>query len=243
MTASRKVFRIEAQLRGAAHEANEGAVYDDHAAEQRHSELMRELAALRELVQPTQQMGEQVLENYKQELAQALKLKAELDEIYEAINRTKLEIATLHHTGFEGEEMTRVTNELDAVVAGTEHATERILSAAEFVDERAGILATNLTGDDETLAQEIQERILEIFEACNFQDLTGQRITKVVRTLSFIEERIIRMMEIWGGIESFNEFEVETPEKPTGDAALLNGPSLDTDMDVASQDDIDALFA
>ncbi|RMF05696.1 MAG: hypothetical protein D6773_04985, partial [Alphaproteobacteria bacterium] len=88
----------------------------------------------------------------------------------------------------------------------------------------------------------IQELVVQIFEACNFQDLTGQRITKVVRAFQFIEERVTRMMEIWGGIESFKEIEVVDPPKRDGDAALLNGPALETDEDVASQDDIDALF-
>ncbi|MDJ0930175.1 hypothetical protein [Breoghania sp.] len=69
--------------------------------------------------------------------------------------------------------MKRITNELDAVVVGTEGATEQILAAAEFIDETASTLARYLTGDDETHAQEIQERVLGIFEACNFQDLTG----------------------------------------------------------------------
>lgn len=243
MTATKKIFRIEAQMRGASRGADESAVVDDFAAQERHTELMKELSALKQLVQPTQEMGEHVLENYKQELAQAVKLKSELDEIYEAINRTKHEIATLHHSGFEGEEMVRVTNELDAVVMGTEGATDQILSAAEYIDERAGILASHLTGDDEGTAQEIQERVLEIFEACNFQDLTGQRITKVVRAFSFIEERIIRMMEIWGGIESFNDIEAEKMPERTGDDALLNGPALEDEENVASQDDIDALFA
>ena len=243
MTATKKIFRVEAQLRGAPSDTKEGVVVDDYAAGERHNELMKELAALKGLVQPTQEMGEHVMENYKQELAQAVKLKAELDEIYEAINRTKHEIATLHHTGFEGDEMQRVSNELDAVVLGTEKATESILTAAEYIDERAGQLASNLTGDDETLAQEIQERTIEIFEACNFQDLTGQRITKVVRAFTFIEERIVRMMDIWGGIESFNGIEGDKKEERAGDEAMLNGPALEDEENVASQDDIDALFA
>jgi chemotaxis protein CheZ len=80
-----------------------------------------------------------------------------------------------------------------------------------------------------------------VFEACNFQDLTGQRITKVVNTLRFVEERIIKMMEIWGGADKFKDIEVEL-EHRMGDQGLLNGPSLGTDQDIASQDDIDALF-
>ncbi|WP_321335541.1 protein phosphatase CheZ [Breoghania sp.] len=221
----------------------EGQTAVDPMAGARHRELLDELAALRQLVQPTQQVSETVLEEYKKEHAAALSLKSELDEIYEAINRTKHEIATLHHSGFEGEEMKRVTNELDAIVVGTEGATDQILAAAEVIDENAGFLTRSLTGDDEVHAQEIQERVLTIFEACNFQDLTGQRITKVVKTLSFIEDRIVRMMDIWGGVESFKDMEVEERLRREGDAALLNGPALETDDGVASQDDIDALFA
>ena len=64
----------------------------------------------------------------------------------------------------------------------------------------------------------------------------------MVNTLRFVEERIVRMMEIWGGIESFKDIEVEL-EHRMGDQSLLNGPALVSDIDIASQDDIDALFA
>ncbi len=50
------------------------------------------------------------------------------------------------------------------------------------------------------------------------------------------------MMEIWGGIDHFQEIEVDNPMEKTGDAALLNGPALQDEEGVASQDDIDALF-
>ncbi len=131
-------------------------------------------------------------------------LKVVLDAIYEAIAQTKKEIAPLHHTtGSKGEEMTRVTNELDAVVDGTEGATETILAAAEFIDETANTLSARVGKEDSELANDIQDKVVQIFEACNFQDLTGQRITKVVGTLRFVEDRIMQMMDIWGGIETF----------------------------------------
>ena len=197
---------------------------------------------MRALVQPTQELSEKALEQLRRDQTEALKIKAEMDLIYEAINRTKREIATLHVSGCNGQELSRVTNELDAVVFGTEQATESILAAAEAIDERAGTLSAKLKGDDQGLASDIQEHTLQIFEACNFQDLTGQRITKVVGALRFVEERIIKMMDIWGGVESFKEIEVEL-EHRLGDQSLLNGPSLDSDNGIASQDDIDALFA
>lgn len=205
-------------------------------------EIMDELRAIRQLVQPTQELSEKALEQMRHEQREAMKIKKELDEMYEAIARTKREIATLHVSGCNGHELARVTDELDAVVVGTEQATESILAASELIDERANVLADRLKGANHGLAVDIQEQVIQIFEACNFQDLTGQRITKIVNTLRFVEERIIRMMEIWGGIESFRDIEVEL-EHRLGDQGLLNGPALDNDSGIASQDDIDALFA
>ena len=94
-----------------------------------------------------------------------------------------------------------------------------------------------------TMAADIQEQVVKVFEACNFQDLTGQRIGKVVRAFGFIEQRVDQMMEIWGGIESFKGFEPdEIVDNGTGHH-LLNGPSLVSDADVADQSlHIDALF-
>jgi len=249
MAAVKRSFRAESLIRMNAG-ANEDPAF---AEERRHQEVMAEIASLRSLIKkgPDQQgaldpeaMSEKFMSEFRKELSEAAKLKVELDAIYEAIAQTKKEIATLHQTtGAEGEEMTRVTNELDAVVIGTEGATETILSAAEFIDETANTLSARIDKEDAELAGDIQDKVVQIFEACIFQDLTGQRITKVVATLRFVEDRIIQKMDIWGGIETFKDIEVEERDSKEGDAALLNGPALESDVDVATQDDIDALFA
>lgn len=181
------------------------------------------------------------LDALRGDIAKAAAMNGELASMQDAIVSTKQEIAALHGGGFQDDNLGRVTNELDAVVNGTEAATESILSAAESIDELAGNLCAALSEPHNAMASDIQDKIVEIFEACNFQDLTGQRITKVVRTLEFIEERVGSMMEIWGGMESFKDV-APSVDKPEGDAALLNGPSLETDVNVANQDDIDALF-
>jgi chemotaxis protein CheZ len=234
MSAQRKVFRVETFARRR------------HASPERalgHDEVMAELRALRTLIQPREDLTVGMVEAYKAEIAEAQKLKGELDLIYDAINKTKTEIATLHITGFEGPEMKRVTHELDAIVGGTENATEGILAAAEFIDQAANSLAAAVkTDQDKELAHDIQDQVVKIFEACNFQDLTGQRITKVVGALKFIETHIVRMMEIWGGIDSFKDVDPVAPEAREGDEALLNGPRLEGEAGHASQDDIDALF-
>ncbi|MEP0520963.1 MAG: protein phosphatase CheZ [Hyphomicrobiales bacterium] len=181
------------------------------------------------------------LDALRGDIEKAAAMNGELSSMQDAIVSTKQEIAALHGGGFQDDNLGRVTNELDAVVEGTEAATESILSAAESIDELAGNLSAALSEPHSAMASDIQDKIVEIFEACNFQDLTGQRITKVVRTLEFIEDRVGSMMEIWGGMDSFKDVE-SSVAKPEGDAALLNGPSLETDIDVANQDDIDALF-
>jgi len=62
----------------------------------------------------------------------------ELVIIHNAISRTKQEIATLaRHPDFHGESMSRMTHELDAVVAGTEQATQTILNMVEDIDQFA----------------------------------------------------------------------------------------------------------
>ncbi|SNY92085.1 chemotaxis protein CheZ [Cohaesibacter sp. ES.047] len=240
MALATKPFRIE-QILGnessrqpqAANGSMSGGQYQD---------IMTELAALKSMMAPAQDLNENIVESYRAEMSEALKLKKEMDEIYQAIAETKREIATLHVNGLHSAEMNRVTDELDAIVQGTEQATEQILASAEIIDENASKLSKVLTGEEDQWTHDIQESVVSVFEACNFQDLTGQRITKVVNVLRFIEGRIVNMMDIWGGIDHFKEIEVENPMEKQGDAALLNGPALDNEEGVASQDDIDALF-
>jgi chemotaxis protein CheZ len=245
MQARRKLFRVEKIDRAAGRANGQGYAPIHHPAHyDHHDEIMTELRALRTLVNPAEQVSPQTLDAYKAQIAEAQKLKTELDLIYDAINKTKQEIATVHLSGFEGPEMTRVTNELDAIVGGTKHATEQILANAEQIDQMAHTLAPRLKSEqDQALVADVQERVTKIFEACNFQDLTGQRITKVVGTLKFIETHIVRMMEIWGGLEAFKDIEAEQIAACAGDARLLNGPKVEGEAGHASQDDIDALFA
>ena len=184
-----------------------------------------------------------LLDTYRAQIEQCEKLKVELDLIHDAINRTKREIAVLHGKSFDGEEMAKVNGELGAVVGGTEHATQRILEATEAIDQAASALSkVNSPEQQKILSEEIQERVISIFEACNFQDLTGQRITKVMATMRFIEQHIYEMMEIWGGVDAIRAHAPAIVDTREGDARLLNGPKLDGDVGHASQDDIDALF-
>src|SRR5580692_6970165 len=225
-----------------------------------HSEIMAELRAIRaqmassagSVAMPAVKEGapppkineaQALLETYRAQIAQCEKLKVELDLIYDAISRTKREIAVLHGKSFNGEEMAKVNGELGAVVGGTEEATQQILEATEAIDNAATALSSVTSPDQQKLlSEEIQERVVSIFEACNFQDLTGQRIKKVMDTMKFIEHHITVMMDIWGGVDAIKAHAPPIVDTREGDAKLLNGPKLEGDVGHASQDDIDALF-
>jgi chemotaxis protein CheZ len=257
MAVHRKRYRIEEaigiEVPAAVGEAEDGDVGP------MHREIMAELRALRaQMANSTKsaaatavedtasrEMAETqaLLETYRAQIEQCEKLKVELDLIHDAISRTKHEIAAIHGKSFDGNEMAKINGELGAVANGTEQATQQILEAAEFIDQAASALSkVNSPDQQKILSEEIQERVVSIFEACNFQDLTGQRINKVMNTMKFIEQHINEMMEIWGGVDAIKAHAPQVIDSREGDARLLNGPKLEGDAGHASQDDIDALF-
>ncbi|MGH6702506.1 MAG: protein phosphatase CheZ [Bradyrhizobium sp.] len=256
MPIQRKRFRIEEVFAG---DLPPLAMMDGEVGPM-HQEIMNELRAIRsQMAAPLRgaasgTAGETVseqevadalalLQTYRAQIEQCEKLKVELDLIYDAISRTKREIAVLHGKSFNGEEMARVNGELGAVVGGTEEATQQILEAAESIDQAASaLMKVNSPDQRKLLSEEIQERVVSIFEACNFQDLTGQRIKKVMTTMKFIENHITIMMEIWGGIDAIKSHAPPIVDIREGDERLLNGPKLAGETGHASQDDIDALF-
>jgi chemotaxis protein CheZ len=242
MPVRRKVFRIE-ETQEFSTNAAEAAPFEQH-----QREMLAELAALRELI--TQRSapanggdnhddGAQ----HPQQRKGLQQLKDETALIHRAISRTKEEIATLHVSGLDGAGGNRVSRELGEVAGGAEHAIQEILAAAEDIDEAANTLSAALKQEQErALAQDIRDQVVRIFEASNFQDLAGQRISKVLATLKFVEERIAHMMEIWGGIDAFRDYTDAALAARKPGSVLLNGPKLAGDAGHASQDDIDRIF-
>jgi chemotaxis protein CheZ len=172
------------------------------------------------------------------------KLKSETDNIHRAITRTMQELASLHFGAFAAEGQGRASRELDAVVDSTERATQQILEAAESIDEAANTLSASLKQEQEqALASDIRDQVVRVFEACNFQDLSGQRITKVLATLTFVEDRVARMLEIWGGRDVINGYAPATPAEREAESKLMSGPKLNGDSGHVSQQEIDAMFA
>lgn len=238
MAVQRKVFRIEEHARKRAPDA---ASVEDADSAERHREFMAELQSLRALVSPAAAADRSTMERARAQIAEAQAYKCELDLIYAAIKRTVDEVGLAAPGSAAGERLDRAGAELRAIVTSTEQATQAILQAAEDINQTAVALCAALKSDhDKELAVDIQERVVRIFEACNFQDLTGQRVTNVTAALKILDDHVARLRAIWQGVETFKPIVFDEPA--AGDHRFLNGPKLPDDPGHSTQDDIDGLF-
>lgn len=165
-------------------------------------------------------------------------LKNEISALAETIHRLKLDITQTDATQLQNEKIPDATEELDAVVTATAEATNAIMSACETVEG----IADKIGGDD---GMTLSGEVTKVYEACSFQDITGQRITKVVNTLKEIDFKISMLMQALDmqvGPIAHKKPEAEICEvSPQDPESLLNGPQM---PDAAvTQDDIDKLLA
>jgi chemotaxis protein CheZ len=170
--------------------------------------------------------------------AAELSLYAELEGLSRFIRHAKAEIAALRPDEIQDKHLPTAADELDAIVGATEQATHVILDSVEKI-ERA---SATLSGEPKDV---VGNAVVSIYEACNFQDITGQRINKVVRTLKQIEDKVAGLVKAFGDEihRATATAHANAPAEPAAqdaDKALLNGPQLPGAGN--SQADIDALF-
>lgn len=158
----------------------------------------------------------------------------DLDVVRDTIRRSEAELASLYHDT----RLPRLREELGAAIAGMADATQKILGCAEAIDEKARALSSQIKGDfGRGLTQDVLDLVTRIYEASNFQDIAGQRISKAMAALTAIEQQIGQLCDIWGGVPSPQRAAI------TAEAALLNGPKLAGDGGHADQSDIDRMFS
>jgi chemotaxis protein CheZ len=172
----------------------------------------------------------------------SIKLYAELEQLATFIQKAKSEIAQLRPDEIRDQHLPTATDELEAIVGATETATNGILNAVEQIE--------NLTNEmPPEVAGKVSEAVTQVYESCNFQDITGQRISKVVKALQHIESKVDGLLSAFGD-EMIKHRKDGAAQAGPGDAskqdvssdqALLNGPQLP--QEAKGQADIDALFA
>lgn len=178
-----------------------------------------------------------------------LRLYKEVVDLAKYIETAKQEIAALQPAEIRDEHIRTATDELDAVIGATEKATFAIFDACDAIGAIAG-------QTDAGTSAKLNDQITAIYEACNFQDITGQRISKVVRTLKHIESKVDMIVAAFGSevrqnhaprlaklaaeeAEAAVHFEPMSAEE--ADQQLLHGPQLPGNA--MDQDEIDRLLA
>lgn len=166
-----------------------------------------------------------------------LHIKDELKELLVYIEQAKLEISALRPKEYGTNKIPEASNELDAIVKATEVAAETVMDSADEIGEIA-----------EKCDEETQEKLIKIsttlFEASGFQDITGQRITKVVTTLSHLEEKLSSLADAIGDTDVDEQVDEEDSLMKDFEAManedFLHGPQLEEEA--KDQAAIDALF-
>lgn len=163
------------------------------------------------------------------------KVYRELREIAGYIESMRQEIGVLQVNDLKNSRIPSAGEELDAIVKSTEKATNTIMECAET------LMASDVS-DPVAFKALVDEKMLVIFEACSFQDITGQRIAKVVETLQHIETRVARFADVMrardldGYIDDAERARAERKQK-----LMIHGPQLEGAGNAQNQ--IDELFA
>jgi chemotaxis protein CheZ len=158
----------------------------------------------------------------------------ELVTLKEVIDSLREQLGTIQTSDIRMTAIPKATDELDAIVATTEQATNTILESCEKIQTLASGAPANA----------IEAEIMRIFEACSFQDITGQRVTKVIKALKDIDQKVYqlltilegRLAELPGGAPIISA----TDAYPDDENSLMHGPQLPGQG--ISQEEIDKLL-
>ena len=179
----------------------------------------------------------------RQARAREAKVREELKRLNHIIRTTKADIAAIRPDEVKQEFIAAAAGELDAIVEATAEATNAIMDATEKIERVMGALQ----GENANL---LMEATTGIYEACGFQDITGQRIAKVVKAIKQIEERIDVLNAVFGDRgaagsaakkKAAGKPSAGDAAKPVTDEDLLNGPQLKSKA--KTQEEIDAMLS
>ena len=156
----------------------------------------------------------------------------EVEGLAATVASARAEIAAMGADDITASHIPTATDELEAIVEHTASATDSILESCEQLEG----LTSRMSSED---AQALQDSVTRIYEACSFQDITGQRITKVVVALQAIESKVAHMIRVFApnGLAATRT----VPVDGAGKIELLNGPQLSANA--MNQSGIDALLA
>lgn len=166
-------------------------------------------------------------------------LQSEIINLFNYIQRVRKEVAAITRADEGTGRFDNMSDQLDAIVQATEEATNTIMEVVEQNSDTIGEIRGKIEDPAiKALLDRLEDNSSRIFEACTFQDITGQRVTKIARSVTYVESRVNSLIQIFGK-DHLDNVEIDDVEK-TEDEKLLQGPQL-TGAGI-SQDEIDKLF-
>ena len=178
-----------------------------------------------------------------------VKLYGELGELAKFINAARKDLRDFQPHTLADKDIPDASNQLDAIVSQTEGATKKIMDCLDQMQTNQQRIIDRLISHEPPLNEDIlagvddamsesESLITQIYEACTFQDLTGQRIMKIVKTLKEIERQVLRMVVLFG--MNNKNVDEETRKSLEHEVDLLEGPQLPGNS--LEQDDIDDIL-
>ena len=156
----------------------------------------------------------------------------DLKDLQVIIDEARKEISFTRPSDIQDKHIPSATDELDAIVKATEEATSSIMDSCEILEQEAD-------KEGGPSAYVLTEEVTKIYEACSFQDLTGQRVSKIIKSLVTIDDKVSKMIEVLGS--RLPGLDLPEEDEPQGDEALMNGPQMPDQA--ISQEEIDKLLA
>ncbi len=129
-----------------------------------------------------------------------------------------------------------IVQNLSSIRSTAESATHAIMNATENIQALLGML-------DEKMEQVIRKELTLIVQACAFQDLTGQQMTRIVDSVESIEFAVDGILSSMGDKDAtrrYKEIAARRTKKETSDDKTLSGPQNIIVKD--KQAEIDSMF-
>ena len=165
------------------------------------------------------------------------------------MSRVREEVAALRADDLPEFAVASTLAQLDATLVHTATATDCILEVCETLDRMAGDLSSLRGRRAREASLRLRDATRRIYEACGFQDITGQRIRRVKGIIKTIETRILSILTALEPLSAAEPIASQTmdgnrktvPIRKILEPRLLDGPQLPPLA--MAQGDIDRLMA
>ena len=179
-----------------------------------------------------------------------MEMKGGIGDVYHTIANFKNDLGEMTDQADSAESLIGdASDQLEEIVKTTEAATNRIMDIVESFQEMLSEMSETVygmpVGDDVSLLQghisKMQNDTMEIITTCSFQDITGQRVRKVVDLIRAIEKRILEMM-VSSGVKikekRDGKDDIQIVDEANKAVDMLQGPDSSV-----NQDNVDDLLA